>query len=165
MLYTGQKEYDLDICGRTFTLPVVGVAPKLHIASFVMLGAAEMTNWCAENLALRLVDQSFDYIVCPEAKVLPLAQSLCEKLGICEYVVLRKDRKSYMRNAIEAEVKSITTAKTQHLVVDGGEADKLRGKRVLLLDDVVSTGGTFFAMEEILSRLSVTITGYAASYI
>ena len=163
MQYTGQTHFDLDLCGMPLSLPVVQVAPGLHIASFVMLGAAEVTRFCAERLAERLRGRTFDYIVCPEAKVLPLAQSLCERLGLREFVVLRKDVKSYMQNAIEADVKSITTAKTQHLVVDGVEADKLRGRRVLLLDDVVSTGGTFEAMEQILGTLDVTVVGYAAA--
>ncbi len=134
MKYEGQKEYMLDICGYRLTLPVVEVAQGLHIASFVMLGAAEVTRWCAEQLAVRLKGRDFDYIVCPEAKVLPLAQSLCEKLGISEYIVLRKDKKSYMQNAVEAEVKSITTSRVQRLVADGVYSEKLRGKRVLLIN-------------------------------
>ncbi len=163
MKYEGQKEYMLDICGYRLTLPVVEVAQGLHIASFVMLGAAEVTRWCAEQLAVRLKGRDFDYIVCPEAKVLPLAQSLCEKLGISEYIVLRKDKKSYMQNAVEAEVKSITTSRVQRLVADGVYSEKLRGKRVLLLDDVVSTGGTFDAMRTMLAELGATVSGYAAA--
>lgn len=163
MRYEGQKEYILDICGYRLALPVVEVAEGLHIASFVMLGAAEVTRWCAEQLAVRLRGRSFDYIVCPEAKVLPLAQSLCEKLGISEYIVLRKDVKSYMQNAVEADVKSITTAKVQRLVADGVYAQKLKDSRVLLLDDVVSTGGTFEAMRTMLEGLGAAVWGYAAA--
>ena len=161
--YTGQTSYELDLGGLSLSLPVVRVAPGLHIASFVLLGNVTLANHCARLLADRLRGVAFDYLVCPEAKVLPLAQSLCTELGLAEYVVLRKDAKGYMVHPMEADVQSITTRKLQHLVIDGPDADKLRGKRVVFLDDVVSTGGTFHAMEKLLEPLGVRIVAYAAA--
>ncbi len=160
--YTGQTHYDIDIAGRKETLVVAQVAPTLHIASFVLLGNTELTNYCAEKLAEKIKDLDFDYIVVPEAKVLPLTQALCTILGNREFVVFRKGAKAYMLDPIETEVKSITTSAVQKMVVDGVDAAKIRGKKVLLLDDVVSTGGTFRAMETLLSQLDCQVVGYSA---
>ena len=160
--YTGQEYYDIDLAGRKERLVIAPVHPTLHIAGFVLLGDTELTNYCAKILAEKIKDVDFDYIVCPEAKVLPLAQSISTILGERDFVVFRKGKKAYMPAAIETEVKSITTAAVQKMVVDIRDADKIRGKKVLLLDDVVSTGGTFRAMEALLDQIGVEIVGYAA---
>lgn len=160
--YTGQTHYDIDLAGRTEHLQIAPVTPTLHIASFVLLGDTELTNYCARILGEKIKNVDYDYIVCPEAKVLPLAQSICTYLGEKEFVVFRKGVKAYMLNAIETQVKSITTSAIQKMVVDGRDADKIRGKKVLLIDDVVSTGGTFHAMQALLSQLDCKIAGYAA---
>ena len=160
--YTGQEYYDIDLAGRTERLIIAPVHPTLHIASFVLLGDTELTNYCARVLADKIKDADFDYIICPEAKVLPLAQAICTCLGEKEFVVFRKGKKAYMLDAIETEVKSITTAAVQKMVVDIRDANKIRGKKVLLLDDVVSTGGTFKAMEALLEQIGVEIVGYSA---
>ncbi|MEG2259256.1 MAG: phosphoribosyltransferase family protein [Oscillospiraceae bacterium] len=161
--YSGQTEYTIDIEGYKKVLPLVQLNRDLHIASFVMLGDVGCTNHCALRLARLLRDVEFDYMVCPEAKVLPLAQALCTELGRAEFIVFRKSAKSYMREPLEAHVKSITTHSEQLLVIDGDEADKIRGKRILLIDDVVSTGGTFKAMQQLLNRVDAKIIGYAAA--
>lgn len=161
--YTGQTFYDIDLAGRKERLVIAQVAPTLHIASFVLLGNVELTNYCAQVLAEKLKDADFDYIVCPEAKVLPLAQAVCTQLGNREFVVFRKGSKAYMLNPIETQVKSITTNAVQKMVVDGVDAEKIRGKKVLLLDDVVSTGGTFKAMKSLLDQLDCQIVGYSAA--
>ncbi len=160
--YTNQTHYDLDLEGRIERLDVAKVTQGLHIASFVLLGNSNLTNYCAKLLGDKLKDLDYDYIVCPEAKVLPLAQSVCTYLGEKEFVVFRKDVKAYMLNPIETTVKSITTKNEQTMVVDGRDADKIRGKKVLLLDDVVSTGGTFKAMEELIEKIGCDVVGYAA---
>lgn len=161
--YEGQTHYGLDICGYKMQLPLVQVAPTLHIASFVMLGEVNCTNHCAKKLAEKMNGITFDYIICPEAKVLPLAQELCSQLCVPQFVVMRKDVKGYMQDPVETSVKSITTDKVQNLVIDGKDAELIRNKRVLLIDDVVSTGGTFDAMEVLLAQLNVSVVGYAAA--
>ncbi len=160
--YTGQEYYDIDLAGRTERLLIAPVTPTLHIAGFVLLGNTELTNYCAKVLGDKVKDLDFDYIVCPEAKTLPLAQSLCTYLGEREFVVFRKGVKAYMTAPIITEVKSITTNAVQTMVVDGTDADKIKGKKVLILDDVVSTGGTFKAMESVLNDLGCEIVGYSA---
>lgn len=161
--YTGQTYYDIDLAGRTERLIIAPVHPTLHIASFVLLGDTELTNYCAKVLAEKIKDVEYDYIVVPEAKVLPLAQSVCTQLGEKDFVVFRKGKKAYMLDAIETEVKSITTAAVQKMVVDIRDAEKIRGKKVLLMDDVVSTGGTFKAMEVLLEKIGdIEVAGYAA---
>lgn len=160
--YKGQKYYDIDLAGRIERLPLAEVHPTLHIASFVLLGDTKLTNYCAKVLGDKIKDLDFDYIVCPEAKVLPLAQSLCTYLDEKDFIVFRKGVKAYMLNPIETNVQSITTKDVQKMVVDGKDADKIRGKKVLLIDDVVSTGGTFYAMQELLAQLDCTIVAYSA---
>ena len=160
--YTGQTHYDIDLDGRVEKLEIAQVTPTLHIASFVLLGDTNLTNYCAKILAEKIKNVDFDYIVCPEAKVLPLAQSICTHLGEVEFVVFRKGVKAYMLNPIETQVKSITTDAVQTMVVDGRDGDKIRGKNVLLIDDVVSTGGTFHAMQVLLDKLDCQVAGYAA---
>lgn len=160
--YTGQKYYDIDLDGRIERLPVTPVTPTFHIAGFVLLGNTELTNYCARIMADKIKDVDFDYIVVPEAKVLPLTQSVCTLLGDRDFVVFRKGAKAYMVDPIETEVKSITTAAVQKMVVDGVDADKIRGKKVIVMDDVVSTGGTFHAMKHLLDQLGCEIVAYAA---
>ena len=80
--YTGQKYYDIDLAGRIERLPITPVTPTLHIAGFVLLGNTNLTNYCAKVLGEKIKDVDFDYIVCPEAKTLPLAQSLCTYLRL-----------------------------------------------------------------------------------
>lgn len=160
--YTGQKYYDIDLAGRTERLIITPVTPTLHIAGLVLLGNTELTNYCAKILYDKIKNIDFDYIVCPEAKTLPLAQSLCTYLGEKEFIVFRKGVKAYMVNPIIADVKSITTNVVQTMVVDGTDVEKIRGKKVLILDDVVSTGGTFRAMEGILKDIDCEIVGYTA---
>lgn len=158
--YTGQEYYDIDLNGRIERLPISAVTPTLHIAGFVLLGNTNLTNYCAKILAEKIKDVDFDYIVCPEAKTLPLAQSICTYLEEKEFIVFRKGVKAYMVNPIVTEVKSITTANSQKMVVDGVDVEKIRGKKVLVLDDVVSTGGTFKAMEQVLNQIGCEISGY-----
>ena len=160
--YTGQEYYDVDLAGWTERLPLAMVTPTLHIAGLSLLGVTKLTNHCAKALGDKIRHLEFDYIVCPEAKTLPLAQALCTYLDERDFVVFRKGVKAYMNTPIVTEVKSITTNATQLMVVDGKDADKIRGKKVLILDDVVSTGGTFRAMEGVLEKIGCEIVAYAA---
>ncbi len=150
--YEGQKSYTLTVAGLKRELPVLQVAPDLWIASFVMLGDAQLVNVCAGALASKLAAYDFDLLVGPEAKVVPLLQSVATLLGHSRYVVCRKNLKAYMQNPVVVDAQSITTHGKQILVLDGVDVERVRGKKVAVLDDVVSTGGSLLAMEELLKE-------------
>lgn len=160
--YTGQTHYDLEISGFHRKLPVVQINENLWIASFVMLGDVNLINFCAGALATKLAKLDFDYLVGPEAKVIPLLQSLGTFLGLSRYIVCRKNVKAYMENPVTLKVDSITTKGKQHLVLNGMDVERIKGKRVVLIDDVVSTGGTFAALEELIEKTGAEIAGRAA---
>ncbi len=162
MEYKNQDHYDIDIRGMKRRLPVVKVNDSLWIASFVILGDVELTSHCANELKKELKDLEFDYLVGPEAKVLPLLHIVAERLGFKEYIVCRKEVKAYMKDAIVYDVKSITTKNKQQLVLNGPDVERIRGKKVVLLDDVVSTGGTFNSMEKILEEAGAIIVARSA---
>lgn len=153
--------YELHLCGLVRSLPKVRVAPDLSIASFVMLGDTELIEACAEALAARFPRQGLDLLVCPEAKGIPLTHAVARRLGL-NYVVARKSVKSYMENPQVEEVRSITTAGVQTVVLDGVDARKLRGKKVAVVDDVVSTGGSLLSLEKLLERVGCRVVLRAA---
>jgi len=165
MKYQGQTHYDLEIAGLKRKLPIIEIKPgELWIASFVMLsgeGVTELNNKCAEELIKRFPSKDFDYLVVPEAKALPLAQSICQLLTEqgypTDYIVLRKGKKSYMQQPEVVQVKSITTAGNQELVINGIDADKIRGKNVYLIDDVISTGGSYRSMVKLVQQVGANI--------
>ncbi len=156
--------YTLEIGGLTRELPIVPVGDGLSIASFVMLGDTELVERVADGL-LRHPDfprGKIDILVCPEAKAIPLAHAVAVRLGV-DYVVLRKSLKSYMRNALAETVESITTGGTQTLVLDGPERERLTGKRVCVVDDVVSTGCSLASIEKLLSKVDCEVVGKIAA--
>jgi adenine phosphoribosyltransferase len=154
--------YDLKLAGLERRLPVVEVAPGLAIASFVLLGDTALVEAVAERLAARPELAAAEILVCPEAKAIPLTHALARRLGL-DYAVIRKSVKSYMRSPLVENARSITTAGGQTLVLDGADADRLRGKRVGLVDDVVSTGGSLAAAERLLARLPCALAVRAAA--
>lgn len=157
-----QDSYLLRIAGLERRLPVVEVVPGFSIASFVMLGDTELVEAAAEALSRRPELAAADFLVCPEAKAIPLTHALARILRL-DYAVIRKSLKSYMRDAVVEKVKSITTAAEQTLVLDASDADRLNGKKVCIVDDVVSTGGSLAAVELLLSRISCTVVARAAA--
>lgn len=167
MKYDGQEYYEITVAGLRRRLPVVPINESLWIAAFVLWGDVELTNTCARELTDRLRRFEFDYLVSMEAKALPLVHMIATYLSepdrkrFFPYVVCRKSAKGYMKKPITVEVKSITTATVQPLVLDGREADRLRGKRVAVVDDVVSTGGSLRAVEELLRRIDARIMARA----
>lgn len=155
--------YSLKICGLTRELKKIKVAPGLVIASFVMLGDTQLIEKCADALYLKVKKLgNIDMIVCPEAKGIPLAHALSVRLGV-SYVVARKSVKSYMEAPIVSEVKSITTAEKQVIVINGPDAQKLKGKNVCVVDDVVSTGGSLRSLENILAQTGCNIMSKVAA--
>jgi adenine phosphoribosyltransferase len=167
MKYEGQEFYEITVAGLRRRLPVVPITDSLWIAAFVLWGDIELTNVCARALAERLRPLQFDYVVSVEAKALPLAHMIATYLSdpvagrFFPYVVCRKSVKGYMKNPLTVEVKSITTAAPQTLVLDGREAERLRGARVAVVDDVVSTGGSLQAVDELLRRVGAHVAARA----
>lgn len=138
------------------------VGDNLWIASFVMLGDVELVNICAASLAARLTNYEIDYLVGPEAKVVPLLQSLATLLGHRRYVVCRKSVKAYMQNPLVERAQSITTSGQQVLVLDGIDVERLKGRKVAIVDDVVSTGGSLMGLEALLGKVGADIVCKAA---
>ncbi|MDR1904309.1 MAG: hypothetical protein LBQ88_18745 [Treponema sp.] len=159
-----QKTYTLHVAGLERKLPIVQVQPHLAIASFVMLGDTALIEAVAEALyqAPLFPRQGIDMLICPEAKAIPLTHALALRLGL-DYAVIRKEEKSYMRNALVESVRSITTRHEQVLVLDGSDRERLRNKRVCIVDDVVSTGGSLASAERLLEKVPCTIAGRAAA--
>lgn len=157
------KSYTLRIGPVVRELPVVPVSGDLSIASFVMLGDTALIEAAADALAAhpRFPRSGIDLLVCPEAKAIPLTHALAVRLG-CNYIVIRKAVKSYMQNPLVEAVTSITTKGTQHLVIDGPDRAELAGKRVCIVDDVVSTGGSLRAIETLLAKTGCTVVAKAA---
>ena len=148
--------YEMEIAGYKRQLPLCPLNENLYIAGFVMFGDVELTEACAEALLAKAPE--FDVIVTAESNGIPLAYAMARKAG-AKYVVLRKGPKLYMVDIIKTEVNSITTDHVQTLCIGSLEANEIRGKRVLVVDDVVSTGESLKSMEAILNTVGVDIVG------
>ena len=155
-----EKTYELHLAGLVRHLPLRRVSAHITVPSFVMLGDTQLVENCADALYEKLPKDA-DYLVCPEAKAIPLTHALARRLGI-DYIVIRKTVKAYMENPIIADVQSITTAVPQQLVMDSSDVQKIYHKRVIIVDDVVSTGGSLKAVENILSKTGCTVIAKAA---
>lgn len=152
--------YELTVAGVTRQLPIIQIAPDLAIASFVILGDCELVTAAAPLLAERLPE--IDYIVTAEAKGIPLANEVSRLLGLPYYIVARKSIKPYMQTPLTDEVNSITTQKTQSLCLDGKDALAIRGRRIAVLDDVISTGASLEAVERLVEKAGGEIVARAA---
>ena len=151
--------YPLHVAGLTRELTLCPVNENLYIAGFVIFGDVEMTVACAKALLEKCPE--FDYIVSAEAKGIPLAYEMARQSGK-PYLICRKGAKLYMTDPVSVTVRSITTARIQTLFLDSAEGEKLRGKRVLVLDDVISTGESLKAIEALLERFEPNIVARAA---
>ena len=152
--------YEMDIAGLKRDLPLCKVADDLYIGAFVMFGDVELTVHCAAELLKRAPE--YDYIIAPEAKAIPLLYEMARQSGADKYFLARKGPKAYMSGVFEVEVKSITTAAVQKLVIDTADAELIRGTRLLIVDDVISTGESLRAMEELVGRAGSIIAGRMA---
>ncbi len=154
-----EKTYRLKVAGLERDLPLCPVNDKLDIAAFIMFGDVEVTVACATELLKKVPE--FDVILTAEAKGIPLAYEMSRQSGK-KYYPARKKAKVYMTQPVEIAVKTITTAEEQRLVIDQAELDEMDGKRILIVDDVISTGGALLALEAIAHRSNGTIVGKAA---
>ena len=152
--------YEIDIAGLTRELPLCPLNDELSIGAFVMFGDVELTVHCAAELLKIAPD--YDYIIAPEAKAIPLAYEMARQSGENRYFVARKKAKAYMQGVFSVEVQSITTAGTQTLVIDENDAAAIRGKRVIIVDDVISTGESLRAMEVLCEKAGAEVVGKMA---
>ena len=151
--------YKMTIAGLERDLPICKVNDKLDIAGFVIFGDVEMTVAAAGELIKKCPE--FDAIVAPEAKAIPLAHEMARQSGK-PYYICRKGAKLYMQDPVSVNVRSITTDKEQTLFLDSLEGNKLTGKRVVVLDDVISTGESLLAVEKLLEKFDTNIVAKAA---
>lgn len=152
--------YTIDVAGLKRDLPLCRLTDDLYIGAFVIFGDVELTEVSAKALLERAPE--FDIMVTAESKGIPLAHEMARQSGKNTYILARKAPKLYMKNVIKTEVKSITTSKTQTLYIDGNDEEKMRGKRVLIVDDVISTGESLHALEALVEQSGGTIVGRMA---
>lgn len=149
--------YTLHVAGLTRKLPLCPIGENLNIAAFVLHGDVELTERCAAEL-LKIAPEH-DVMITAESKGIPLVYAMARQSGQYRYVLARKSVKLYMRNVVRCEVKSITTSAPQTLYIDGDDAEYLKGKRVLIVDDVISTGESLHALESLVRQAGGNIVG------
>lgn len=152
--------YEMDVAGLKRELPICKVTDDLHIGAFVMFGDVELTVHCASELLKRAPE--YDYLIAPEAKAIPLVYEMARQSGANKYFVARKGAKAYMQGVFSVDVRSITTMGVQHLVLDTEDAKLIRGKRMLLVDDVISTGESLHALETLVTEAGGIVAGRMA---
>ena len=150
----------MTIAGLERDLPLCPVSETLYIGAFVIFGDQELTVACARDLLARAPE--YDYIITAEAKGIPLAHEMARQAGDAKYILARKAPKLYMKDVFSSTVKSITTAKEQTLYLDGADAQLMKGKRILLVDDVISTGESLKALEVLVEKAGGIICGRMA---
>lgn len=158
-----RKRYEVQIAGLSRQLPIFEVAPGVRIAVLNILGDTELVEASAQALLEELEGVSFDLFVTPEAKSIPLAHEMSRRDGR-PYVVLRKVYKVYMGETVSAETISITTGEPQELFLDEKDRDRIRGSRVALVDDVVSTGSTLEGMRKVVEAAGAEVAVEAAVF-
>ena len=154
--------YSLTVAGLQRELPICKVTDDLHIGAFICFGDAELTVACAKAMLELLEPGSYDYLFTAEAKSIPLIHEMARQSGAAKYFIARKGAKAYMPDPIHVEDHSITTAGTQKLFLGRDDADLIRGKRILIMDDVISTGGSLKAMEALVQEAGGVVTGKVA---
>lgn len=149
--------YEIDIAGLKRQLPLCPVNEDLYIAAFIIFGDVELTVHCAEELLRRAPE--YDYMIAPEAKSIPLIYEMARQSGAENYFIARKAAKAYMSGVFETDVKTITTQGVQKLIIDTADAERIRGKRMLIIDDVISTGGAMRAVETLVEQAGGIVAG------
>ena len=158
-----RQTYTVEVAGLKRELPLFAVAPGVKIAIVNILGDNELVQAAARELAARIADRHPEVIVTAETKSIPLAYAMSMQMGL-PYVVLRKAYKPYMGNAISAETLSITTGAPQMLYLDEKDQPSLKGHRVALVDDVISTGSTLQGMRIIMEKVGAQVVAQAAIF-
>ena len=152
--------YEMDIAGLKRDLPLCKLNDELCIGAFVIFGDVELTVHCAAELLKRAPE--YDYLIAPEAKAIPLVYEMARQSNAEKYFIARKGAKAYMQGTFEVTVKSITTMGVQRLVLDAEDAAMIKGKRMLIIDDVISTGESLHAVEELVKQAGGIVAGRMA---
>lgn len=152
--------HTMNIAGVTRNLPLCKVNDDLYIGAFVIFGDVELTEACARELLK--VAPEHDILITAESKGIPLVYEMARQHGENRYLIARKAAKLYMRNVFSTDVTSITTANRQMLCIDGEDAEYMKGKRVLIVDDVISTGGSLAAVEKLVKQAGGIVVGKMA---
>ncbi len=150
----------MNIAGLDRDLPLCPISDSLMIGAFVIFGDPELTTACAEALLSRAPE--YDYMITAEAKGIPLIHEMARLAGNQKYFLVRKAPKLYMSGVFETTVRSITTEKEQKLYLDGADAELMRGKRILVIDDVISTGKSLSAIEQLVAEAGGIVCGKMA---
>ncbi len=162
-------KYRLNVAGLERDLPLCPIGENLYIGAFILFGDVELTEKCAKALYEKAPEH--DVMITAESKGIPLVHAMCAASGKNRYVLARKSVKLYMKDVVACETQSITTAAKQTLYIDGEDAAYMKGKRVLIVDDVISTGGSLESLEnlvrlaggEIVGKMTILAEGEAAS--
>ena len=152
--------YRINIAGLERDLPLCPISDKIYIGAFVLFGDIELTEHCARELYKKAPEH--DVMITAESKGIPLICDMCRISGKNRYVLARKSIKLYMKDVVSCETKSITTGAMQTLYIDGDDAEYLKGKRVLIVDDVISTGGSLKSLENLVLQSGGEIVGKMA---
>ena len=150
-------KHTMTIAGLERDLPICRVTDDLYIGAFVIFGDCELTTACAAELLKKA--PAYDYIITAESKGIPLAQEMARLAGDAKWLLARKGPKLYMQDILCVEVKSITTEKVQKLYLDGNDAALMKGKKILVVDDVISTGESLRALEQLVEAAGGEIAG------
>jgi len=150
----------MTVAGLTRKLPMFRVNDNISIAAFIIFGDVELTVESAKALLKKIPEH--DIMITAEAKSIPLIHEMARQSGVNDYVIARKKPKVYMSDTIETTVNSITTQSEQKLYLGKDEADKLKGRRILIVDDVISTGESLAALEALVNAVGGNIVGKAA---
>ena len=149
--------YRIKVAGVERDLPLCPISDTLNIAAFILFGDVELTERCSEALAA--IAPEHDVMITAESKGIPLIHAMSRIMGENRYVLARKSVKLYMKDVLACETQSITTAAKQVLYIDGDDAEYIKGKRVLIVDDVISTGGSLISLENLVAKAGGTVVG------
>ena len=152
--------YKLQVAGIERDLLLCPISDEMNIAAFILFGDVELTEKCAEALYAKAPEH--DVMITAESKGIPLIHAMCRLSGKNRYVLARKSVKLYMSNVVECQTKSITTGNVQTLYINGDDAEFMKGKRVLIVDDVISTGGSLASLENLVLQSGGTVVGKMA---
>ncbi len=155
-------KYTMEIAGLKRDLPLCKITDNFYIAAFICFGDAEITVACAEELLKLVPADEYDYMLTAEAKSIPIIHEMARQSGAEKYFIARKGPKVYMPDPLKVSDRSITTQAEQALYLGRDDAELIRGKRILLVDDVISTGGSLRAMEELVNMAGGVVTGRVA---